>query len=57
MFGRLCGTVVFLCLMSLGTTAAERLRVTHAGQLLAIAGQKCNDFAGSMHLRATNSLD
>jgi imidazolonepropionase-like amidohydrolase len=37
---RSCGTVVFLCLMSLATTAAGQLTIIHAGQLLAIPGQK-----------------
>lgn len=37
---RLCGTIVFLCLMPLATTAAEKLTIIHAGQLLAIPGQK-----------------
>ncbi len=37
---RSCGTVVFLCLMSLATTAAGQLTIIHAGQLLAIPGQE-----------------
>ncbi len=37
---RSCGTVVFLCLMSLATRAAGQLTIIHAGQLLAIPGQE-----------------
>ena len=37
---RSCGTIVFLYLMSLATTAAGQLTIIHAGQLLAIPGQR-----------------